>query len=285
MREDTAPFTARGPGQRAPLKLAVAGLGAIGLAVARRVDAGDLPGIHLSAVAARDHAKAGKAMADFRSPPPLGPLAGLAEAADIVLECLPAREFLSVAEPAIARGRLFMPLSVGALLDHWHLVERARATGARILVPTGALLGLDAVRAAAEGTITEVRMVTRKPPAGLKGAPLLKERNISLDDLKAPLQVFQGSAREAIAGFPANVNVAVALSLAGIGPDRTRVEIWADPGVTHNTHRIVVTSNSSDFSMSIENIPSVENPRTGRITALSALAALRRLTAVLVVGT
>jgi aspartate dehydrogenase len=97
--------------------------------------------------------------------------------------------------------------------------------------------------------------------------------------------VFEGSAREAIAGFPANVNVAVALSLAGIGPDRTRVEIWADPTVTHNTHSIVVTSNSSNLTMTIQNIPSLENPRTGRITALSALAALRRLTATLVVGT
>jgi aspartate dehydrogenase len=192
---------------------------------------------------------------------------------------------LAVAEPAIARGRVLVPLSVGALLDHWHLVDAAKAKGARILVPTGALLGLDAVRAAAEGNISEVRMVTRKPPTGLAGAPLLKARNISLEGLTAPLQVFQGSAREAIAGFPANVNVAVALSLAGIGPDRTRVEIWADPTLTHNHHTIVVTSDSSDLNMSIKNIPSRENPRTGRITALSALAALRRLTGVLVVGT
>jgi aspartate dehydrogenase len=191
---------------------------------------------------------------------------------------------LALAEPAIARGRVLVPLSVGALLDHWHLVESAKATGARILVPTGALLGLDAVRAAAEGNISEVRMVTRKPPAGLAGAPLLKARNISLEGLTAPRLVFQGSAREAIAGFPANVNVAVALSLAGIGPDRTRVEIWADPTLTHNIHTIVVTSDSSDLNMSIKNIPSLENPRTGRITALSALATLRRLTGVLVVG-
>jgi aspartate dehydrogenase len=127
-------------------------------------------------------------------------------------------------------------------------------------------------------------MVTRKPPAGLMGAPLLAQRNISLTDLREPLLVFAGSAREAIAGFPANVNVAVALSLAGIGPDRTRVEIWADPSVTHNTHSIILTSDSSDLSMTIQNIPTPENPRTGRITALSALAALRRLTAPLVVG-
>jgi aspartate dehydrogenase len=268
-----------------PLKLAVAGLGAIGLAVARRVDAGELPGIALVAAAARDQAKANKATAQFRARPPLLALSALADAADIVLECLPAAHFRAVAGPAIAKGRLFMPLSVGALLNHLDLIEQARETGARIVVPTGALLGLDAVRAAAEGKISSVKMVTRKPPASLAGAPLLRERNIELDGLEQPCLLFDGSAREAIAGFPANVNVAVALSLAGIGPDLTRVEIWADPTVTRNTHSIIVTSDSSDLSMSIANLPSEENPRTGRITALSALAALRRLTAPLVVGT
>jgi aspartate dehydrogenase len=266
------------------LKLGVAGLGAIGLAVARAVDAGRVPGIGLVAVAARDHAKARSAMGGFKSPPRIVGLAELAEAADVVVECLPTREFTAVAAPAIKRGRIFMPLSVGALIDHMDLVERARATGARILVPTGALLGLDAVRAAAEGRIASVKIVTRKPPAGLAGAPLLVESGIDVKDLREPLKVFEGSAREAIAGFPANVNVAVALSLAGIGPDATRAEIWADPAVTRNTHTIVVKSDSSDLTMTIENIPSEENPRTGKITALSVLAALRRLTVPLVVG-
>jgi aspartate dehydrogenase len=170
------------------------------------------------------------------------------------------------------------------LIDHMHLVDRARATGARIIVPTGALLGLDAVRATAEGEIASVRdrhAQTARRPAG---APLLVRRGISVDGLKEPLRVFEGSAREAIAGFPANVNVAVALSLAGIGPEQTRAEIWADPSVTRNTHTIIVKSDSSDLTMTIENIPSEENPRTGKITALSVLAALRRLTAPLVVG-
>ena len=210
--------------------------------------------------------------------------AALADAADVVVECLPSALFAAVAEPAVERGRIFMPLSVGMLINHMHLVDRARETGARILVPTGALLGLDAVRAAAEGKIASVKIVTRKPPAGLAGAPLLVERGISVDGLKEPLRVFEGTAREAIAGFPANVNVAVALSLAGIGPDQTRAEIWADPGVTRNTHTITVKSDSSDLTMTIESIPSEENPRTGKITALSVIAALRRLTAPLVVG-
>jgi aspartate dehydrogenase len=170
------------------------------------------------------------------------------------------------------------------LLEHWDLVERAKATGARILVPTGALIGLDAVRAAAEGDIRSVTMVTRKPPAGLDGAPYLVERGISLVGLNAPKCIFSGTAREGARGFPANVNVAAALSLAGIGPDRTQLEIWADPTIDRNTHRIEVDADVARFSMTIEGIPSA-NPRTGRIVAPSAVAALRGLVSTLKVGT
>lgn len=269
----------------ATLKLGIGGLGAIGLAVARRVDQGGIPGLQLAAVSARDQEKARVKIRDLKSRPELVSLAGLADIADVILECVPAKHFAEIAEPAIAKGRIFMPLSVGQLLGHMALVDKAKATGARIMVPTGALLGLDAVRAVAEGNVESVRITTRKPPKGLAGAPYLVERNMSMDAIREPTRIFEGSAREAIKGFPANVNVAVALSLAGIGPDRTRVEIWADPTVTRNTHTIEVVSDSSDLNMTIANIPSVENPATGKVTALSAIAALRRLTAPLVVGT
>ena len=230
----------------------------------QRVDAGDVPGISLAAVSVRDEAKARKTLAGIplaaRASPtsPGSPMRPTSSS-----NASPPPSSLRLPSRPSAAGRIFMPLSVGALLDHMPLVDLARETGARIIVPTGALLGLDAVRAAAEGQISSVRIVTRKPPAGLAGAPLLVERGISVDGLKEPLRVFEGSAREAIAGFPANVNVAVALSLAGIGPDRTQVEIWADPGVTRNTHTIIVKSDASDLTMTIENVPSEENPRTG----------------------
>jgi aspartate dehydrogenase len=110
------------------------------------------------------------------------------------------------------------------------------------------------------------------------------ENNIDIAGITEPLRIFEGTAREAAKGFPANLNVAVALSLAGIGPDQTRLEIWADPTVTRNVHRIEVESDSARFSMAIENIPS-ENPRTGRITALSVIAYLRKQRASLRVGT
>ena len=141
------------------------------------------------------------------------------------------------------------------------------------------------MRAAAEGEIRSVIMETRKPPSGLAGAPYLEERGISLDGLTEPLRVFAGSARDGARGFPANVNVAAALSLAGIGAERTRLEIWADPGVTRNTHLIRVDADSARFEMKIENVPTEENPRTGRITAPSILATLRGLVAPLRVGT
>jgi aspartate dehydrogenase len=191
--------------------------------------------------------------------------------------------FREVAIAAIDKGRIFMPLSVAQLLDNSDLIERAKAKGARIIVPTGALLGLDAVRAAAEGTIHSVKMVTRKPPAGLEGAPHLTQNNISVAGLTEPKKVFDGSAREGARGFPTNVNVAAALSLAGIGPDRTTLEIWADPTVTRNTHTITVDADAMRFTMTIENVPSA-NPRTGKSVAPSTIAALRGLVSELKVG-
>jgi hypothetical protein len=164
------------------------------------------------------------------------------------------------------------------------LLELAKANGGRIIVPTGGLLGLDAVAAAAEGKINSVKMTTRKPPNGLAGAPHLVKNNISVEGLNEAKLVFSGTARDAAAGFPANVNVVAALAMAGIGPDKTMIDIYADPTKTRNCHVIEVDADSASFTLSIENIPS-ENPKTGRIVALSVIATLRKLAAPLRVGT
>ncbi len=266
------------------LAVAIGGFGAIGMTVARKLDDG-IDGLHLTAVSARDREAASFRMQNFRARVPVVAVGELAAHGDIVVECAPASVFAEIAEPALKAGRIFMPLSIGQLLFHPEFEELARAHGARIIAPTGALLGLDAVRAAAEGTIESVTMVTRKPPRGLAGAPYLEQKRISLEGLDGPLKIFDGTAREGARGFPANVNVAAALSLAGIGPDRTRLEIWADPTVTRNTHTIRVEADSVRFEMKIENVPSEENPRTGKLTALSVIAALRGLVAPLKVGT
>lgn len=260
----------------------IAGLGAIGLHLARALDAG-VPGLRLAAVAARNRAKAEAVLAGFRTKPGVVPLADLA-ACDIVVEAAPAAVFEEIATAAIEAGRILVPSSVGALLPRMHLVDRARQTGARILVPTGALLGLDAVRAAAEGRVDSVTIETRKPPRGLAGAPYLVQQGIDLDAIREPTRVFRGNAFAAAEGFPANVNVAAALALAGIGPERTMVEVWADPTVTRNTHTVRVEAEAARLTMTIENVPSEENPRTGKITPLSILALLRGLTATLKVG-
>ena len=265
--------------------VAIGSLGTVGLEVARRIDAGEIDGLTLSAVSARDHARARDRMREFRLPADVVAVGDLAERADIVVECAPAAVFPEIAEPAVRAGRTLVCISAGALLDHVHLVETARSTGAQIVVPSGAVMGLDAVRGAAESGIESVTMITRKPPNGLAGAPYLLEHGIDVDGLEAPLKVFHGSAREAARGFPANVNVAAALGLAGIGPERTRLEIWADPGVSRNTHEIRLEAETLRFHLRIENVPSRENPRTGRSVAPSVVAALRRFVAPLVVGT
>jgi len=265
-------------------RVAIAGFGAIGKVVAAALDRG-IAGLALAAVSARDVARAAEAQAGFAHPVPVLPLARLGEEADIVIECAPAALLRDIAEPALAAGRTLVVLSCGALLDNLDLVELARRSGGRILVPTGALLGLDAVQAAAIGDISRVHMITRKPPNGLEGAPYLVERGVSVLGIGAAQCVFTGTAREAARGFPANVNVAAALALAGIGPDRTTIEIWADPGIDRNIHRIEVEAAAARLSLQIENVPSVENPKTGRVTPLSVVALLRKLSSPLAIGT
>jgi len=264
-------------------RVAIAGLGAIGRALARRL-AGGVPGLELACVAARDHAKAQTWLDEQAIACSIVPLDRFPDHADLAVEAAPAALVEEICRPMLEAGKIVMVLSAGALLPRPDLIDLAREHGGQIIVPTGALLGLDAVTAAAEGTVHSVRMTTRKPPKGLIGAPYLEANGISVEGLNEAKRVFSGTAREAAAGFPANVNVAAALSLAGIGPDRTTIDIWADPAVTRNCHTIEVDADSARFTLTIENIPS-ENPKTGRITALSALAALRKLHAPLRVGT
>ena len=264
------------------LTVAIGGLGAIGLALARALDRG-VAGLRLIAVSARDQGKARGNLADFANQPALVDLAGLA-AADVVVEAAPAAVFEQIAIPAIDAGRIFVPSSVGALLPRMHLIERARAAGARIIVPTGALLGLDAVRAAAEGEVASVTIESRKHPRGWAGAPYLVQNNIDVSGYTTPTLIFEGNAFDAAAGFPANVNVAAALALAGIGPERTTVRLWADPGVDRNIHTIKVEAAAARLTMTVENVPSEGNPRTGKLTPLSVLACLRGLTSTLKVG-
>lgn len=261
----------------------IAGFGTIGTAVGRRLQQG-LEGMRLAGVTSGRADKAKQALTDMGSDAPVLSPDELAQACDIIVECAPTAAFLTIAEPAMDAGRQMVTVSAAALIENMEIVDRARANGGRIIMATGALLGLDAVRAAALGEIYSVTMITRKPPRSLQGAPHLEKTGVDVMALKAAALLFDGSAREGARGFPANVNVAAALALAGIGPDRTRLQIWADPCLERNTHIIRVEADSASFELSIQNVPSPEKPGTGKITALSMIAALEGLVSPLKVG-
>ena len=191
-------------------RVAIAGLGAIGRVLARRLHDG-IPGLKLACIAVRDRGKAQAWLDGQGIACPLVELDAMPRHADLAVECAPAAVFEDICRPMLEAGKAVMVLSCGALLARPHLMDLAREKGGQIIVPTGALLGLDAVTAAAEGRINSVRMTTRKPPNGLAGAPYLVANNISVEGLNTAKRVFAGNAREAAAGFPANVNVAAAL--------------------------------------------------------------------------
>jgi len=264
-------------------RVAIAGFGAIGRELTRRLARG-VPGVALTAIGARDRARVDEELRALGLAAVVEPIDALEPYADLVVECAPAELLPVIAEPFLRAGKEVIVLSAGALLEQPHLVELAAEHGGTISVPTGALVGLDAVAACAEGEIASVHLTTRKPVAGLIGAQGLEQSGIRIEDgLAEPVRVFAGTARDAARDFPANLNVAAALALAGIGADRTAVEIWADPGVTRNVHTIEVVSDVAELTMTIENVPS-ENPRTGRITALSVVSLLRKRAAHLRVG-
>src|SRR4051812_49461307 len=209
------------------IRVAIAGLGAIGRVLARRLVDG-VPGIALACIAVRDREKARAWLHEQKIGAPIVALEEMPAHADLAVECAPAAAIEQICRPMLGTGKQVMVLSCGALLPRPELLELAKFNGGRIVVPTGGLLGLDAVAAAAEGTINSVKMTTRKPPNGLAGAPHLVKNGISVEGLNEPKLVFSGTARDAAAGFPANVNVVAALALAGIGPDRTMIDIYAD---------------------------------------------------------
>jgi len=267
------------------MKVGIAGMGAIGLRVAEALDQGQIDGAFLSGFSARNDERAQELNKHLSKAVPHYTLSEIANHCDIVIEALPPTLFEELAMAVLRAGKTLVVLSASQLLGRQDLIELATETGARIVIPSGAILGLDAVKGAAEGTLETVVIETRKPVAGLIKAPYVKQKGLDLHSLNKPQLILEGPVTEVARVFPANVNVAAAVSLAGIGPDRTRMEVWADPSLERNLHTVRVTSDSSDFSMSIQNRPSDTNPATGKITALSVIAWLREQTAVLQIGT
>jgi aspartate dehydrogenase len=267
---------------RGPIKIGVVGLGAIGRQVCRAIDAG-LPGLVLAGATARTRNRAEAFLATLPSKPPFLDVDALVVASDLLVEASTQAHLQELAPKALGAGRDLVVLSCGGLLGREDWIALAAANGARIRVPSGAIAGLDGVKGGAIGGLRSVTMESRKPPKGLAGAPWVLEQKIDLDALHEETLIFEGPATEACRAFPANVNVLAALSLAGIGPERTRTKIYAVPGLARNTHRIHVEGEFGALTIAVENVPS-ENPRTGRLSYLSTIALLRDLGATLRVG-
>jgi aspartate dehydrogenase len=263
-------------------RVGIVGLGTIGRAVAGALAAG-LPDCALAGATSRDRARAAAFLDTLPGRPPLLDLPQLVDRADLVVEAATQAALVEFGPRVLEAGRDLLVLSVGALLDHPGWVPLAASRGATIHAPSAAIAGLDGLKGAAvAGHLESVLMETRKPPRGLAGAPGVAGRD--LENLRDETLVFEGSAREACRAFPANVNVVAAVSLAGLGPDRTRIRVYAVPGLTRNRHAVTAEGAFGRLRIELENVPS-DNPRTGKLSYLSTIAYLQNLTAPLRIGT
>ena len=198
---------------------------------------------------------------------------------DVVVETA-SHEALETSGPKLLKAGIdLIPLSLGALVDQQvlqKLIDAADEGGSILHVPSGGIGGLDALQAALIAGVDNVTMTTRKPPVAWKGIPYVEAMNIDLDNLQEPALLYEGSARHCVKEFPQNINIAAALSLAGLGFDATHIRILADPHVTYNTHEIVCEGKAGRFQMTLENEPVPANPKTTFMACLSAVAALKR---------
>lgn len=251
------------------IKIGIAGCGALGSIIASALREGingyDFVGI--SDLTAPDFGVPNMSFAD------------LAEACDLVVEALPPAIVSELAQEVLSRNKDLMMLSACALLLSPEILELAKSSTGRIMMSSGAIAGLDAISALNCAEIDSATISTTKPPKGLKGAPYIIANDIDLDGINEATLIFRGNALEAAKAFPANVNVAATLSFAGIGPEKTTVEVWADPNAKGNRHDIVVTGGSSTIRTSVENLPDPSNPKSSQLAGHAVVAALKKRTA------
>jgi aspartate dehydrogenase len=271
------------------VRVALAGAGAIGnvlldgiaqglAGTARVVAIGDQPE-RVSAVMGRAARASATLVTD---------LADLPRHAPLVIEAAGQEVVRRYASGWLEAGADVMVLSAGALADRRFrddLVSVARARGRRLYVPSGAIAGIDGIRAAALGGLRTLRLRTTKPPRGLAGAPYVVEHGIDLDGLTERRTIFSGGVAEAVRGFPSNVNVAAIAALAGdVAGVALDVVVVADPHAQTNVHEIEAAGEFGTFTIRLDNLPCAGNPKTSALAPLSALAMLRRLSDPLWVG-
>ncbi len=265
------------------LKLGLIGCGAIGSCIARAIP--NIPGISLSFISEIDREKADKIALLYLPKPEVVEIPKLVKKSNLIVEASSTKVVKEILLLAIKEKRDLMIMSVGGLIGEEDLLLKAEKKGLKIYIPSGAIAGIDGLKAAKLGNIERVLLKTRKPPASLKGAPYILENKIDLSNILKEQIIFKGTALDAIKGFPANVNVSATLSLAGIGPHKTSVEIIADPNIDKNIHEILISGDFGRFFIKCENLPSFENPKTSRLASLSCIAMLKSIITPLKIGT
>ena len=266
------------------MNVGIVGFGSIGSEVAKALVNG-VEDFSLYGITSRSKSKAKERIAKLDKNIKIYDLETLVDNCEIIIDCAPKEAFRDIATKCINKERKLITVSGSGILDNLDLEELANTKNSQIILATGAILGLDALRAASESNINSVTMTTRKPPNALSNAPFVINNNIELNNLLEQKLIFKGSATDGAKAFPANVNVAAAVGLAGIGANKTKLEIWADPKLKRNTHKVEVDSDSAIFEMSIQNVQTPENPGTGKITGLSVIACLRGLKSSFKIGT
>lgn len=266
-----------------PLRVLLLGAGSIARTVAQAVADGELPGVEVVAVVGGSTPPSQRTLhtAALVAAPVVDLEAGLALGADWVLEAAGGAALRAHLTTLVASPVGLIVMSIGALLEPsvWQQVQAKRAAGSRVLLPSGSIGGLDAVAALnALGHLERVSITTAKAPAGLANAPYVVNSGLQLSQTAAQV-LFEGSAVDAVKAFPSNVNVAAALSLAGIGGERTRVTVVSDPSLTRTRHTIEAEGSSGRVSVQVESSPNPLNPGSSYLSALSAIAHLRQLAA------
>ncbi len=256
------------------LKIGLVGCGTIGSGLAKAIDQKFKDKAKLVALYDIDNTMAASLANSLSEAPPILSLDELIKECDLVVEAATASVSGEIARKALLADRDVMVMSVGGLVEG-DIFELANQKHHHIYLPSGAICGLDGVKSALMSKISRVSLTSRKPPKGFQGAPYVVENKIDLDSIREETVLFQGSAREAIRGFPQNVNVAVALSFAGIGLDKTHVRIMCSPHYTTNSHEVEVEGEFGKLTTKTDNVPAPQNPKTSYMVVLSAIATLK----------
>ena len=261
-------------------RIGLLGCGTIGTEIALAIDSGKIPA-SLTHVFDFSKDASKKLVNNLKNKPEIAENVGLLAAAplDLIVEAASQDAIRDNALTILQNKKDLMIMSVGALLDESILdviLEGCQDFKKSVYLPSGAILGLDGIRAV-RNELESVTLVTTKNPKALKGAKFFETSDIDLDEITGPTTIYDGFAQEAVRLFPANINVAALLSLAGLGSEKTKVRIVADPTTAKNTHEIIAQGRFGKFSIKVENVPSESNPKTSKLAILSAIECLRAI--------